>query len=326
MAKQVHLYHGDDAFAVGEARKKLEAAVLDPAWRDFNLTQLGPEATAGQAVAAVMTMPFGAGARLVVVKDAPWLAGKTEDPGVAELEALLAKGLPSTAHLLLLAPKVDGRLKLMKAIAAAGEVREFGEAKPWQVHEQLGPWVRELAQAAKRRIEPNAVGLLLDATGADRWKIQRELEKLTTATDDGATITAALVRELVAAGDSDVFAITEALARKDAGAAFVALNRLLVNEHPLKALAAMTTIMRKWARFKGLQERGLDARAIAKETGEKSDFKVGKDLQAIRAWKSRELTAALDQLLEVDLAIKEGRWPPDAHQALFERAIATMLR
>lgn len=327
MAKdaRVHLFHGDDAFAVGEARKQLEAAVLDPAWREFNLTVLGPDASAGQAVAAVMTMPFGAGGRLVVVKDAAWLTGKSEDPGVQDLEALLAKGLPPTAHLLLLAAKVDGRLKLTKAIAAAGEVREFGEAKPWQVQEQLGPWVTELCHARRRRIDPSAVSALLAATGADRWKIQREVEKLTTACPEGERISAELVRELVATGDTDVFALTDALARKDAAAAFGAIGRLLVGEHPLKVLAACATIMRGWARIKQLAERGLDARAIAKETNARSDFKIGKDLQAIRAWKAQELTAALDALLEVDLAIKEGRWPPDAHRTLLERAIAQML-
>ena len=100
-----------------------------------------------------------------------------------------SKGLPPTAHLLWVAGKADGRLKLVKAIAAAGVVREFGEAKPWQVQEQLGPWVQELCHAQRRRIEPQAVQALLEATGADRWKIQREVEKLASACPEGERIT-----------------------------------------------------------------------------------------------------------------------------------------
>ena len=321
---RVHLFHGDDAFAIAEARKKLEAAVIDPAWRDFNLTALGPEASAGAAVAAVTTVPFGLGGRLVVVKDAPYLAGKSEDPGVADLEALLERGMPPNAHLLFLTAKADSRLKLVKAIGAAGAVREFGAAKDWEIQKQLGPWVEELARERRRRIARDAVEALLAATGGDRHRIQREIEKLATAAPEGAPITAALVHELVADGDGGAFALTDALARRDAGAALVALHARLVTQHPLQILALLVTILRGWARIKGLQEQGLRADAIAKEA-KAHPFKVGKDLEALRGWKAAQLEAALDALLEVDLAIKEGRWPPDAQQALFERAIARML-
>lgn len=322
---RVHLFHGDDAFAIAEARKKLEAAVLDPAWRDFNLTTLGPEAGAGQAVTAVTTVPFGPGCRLVVVKDPPYLGGKSEDPGVADLEALLARGMPDNAHLLFLAAKADSRLKLVKAIAAAGAVREFGAAKPWQVEERLGPWVGELAHARGHRIDPEAVSLLLTATGGDRHRIESELEKLAMAAPAGARVSADLVREMVRSGEVDLFALTDALARRDAGQALTVLGKLLVSDHPLKVLAGVATIMRGWARIKALQEQGLNAQAIAKETGARSDFKVRKDLEALRGWRAHQLEAALEALLEVDLAVKEGRWPPDAQRTLFERAVARML-
>lgn len=321
---RVHLFHGDDAFAIAEARKKLEAAVVDPAWRDFNLTVLGPDAGAGQAVQAATTIPFGMGARLVIVKDPPYLAGKTEDPGVADLEALLERGMPANAHLLFLTAKADKRMKLVKAIEAAGSVREFGSPKEWQVREALGPWVVELAEARRRRIARDAVDALLEATGGDRHRIQSEVEKLALAAPEGAPITAALVQELVSGSDGAAFALTDALARRDVGAAFVALDQRLVAQHPLQVLAMVTTIVRTWARIKGLAEQGLRPDAIAKET-KAHPFKVGKDLELLRRWKAAQLEAALDALLEVDLAIKEGRWPPDAHQTLFERAIARML-
>lgn len=327
MAKEarVHLFHGDDAFAIAEARQKLEAAVLDPAWRDFNLTTLGPEASAGQAVAAVSTVPFGFGSRLIVVKEPPYLAGKTEDPGVADLEALLERGLPDNAHLLFLTPKADSRLKLVKAIAAKGAVREFGAAKPWQVEERLGPWVEQLAHDRQRRIDRDAVSALLAATNGDRYNLQREIEKLAVAAPEGARITVDLVNELVAAGEGAPFALTDALAKRDAGAALVALNKRLVSEHALKVLAGLVTIMRGWLRLKTLQEQGLSATQIAKELRANSDFKVRKDLESLRGWRAAQLQAALDALREVDLAVKEGRWPPDAHRTLFERAIAKML-
>ena len=165
---------------------------------------------------------------------------------------------------------------------------------------------------------------LLEATGADRWKIQREIEKLAAAAPDGAPITAELVGELVT-GDVEVFALPNAIARKDLGQALVVLDKLLVGDHPLRVLATLTTMLRGYARIKALAERGLNATEIAKATGARSDFKVRKDLELLRKWKAAELAAALDVLLDVDLAIKEGRWPPDSHRILLERVVARMI-
>jgi DNA polymerase III delta subunit len=325
---QVQLLYGDDAYALTEARKRLEAAVLDPAWREFNLTVFGPEASAGQVLAALQTMPFGVGGRLVVVKDAPWVAGKVEDAGVEALEQALSQqpvGWAPQAHLLLLASKADKRLKLVKAIAAAGQVTELAEVKPWQVEERLGPWVHELAEAQGRRITPDAVAALLLATGPDRRRIHSEVEKLAAGAPEGGPITQGVVHELVQQHDVAIFALTDALARKRPGEALVALQALLVTEHPLKVVSAAATIIRGWARLKQLAERGLRPEQVARELGANSDFKVKKDLSLLSAWRAHELEAALDALLAVDLAIKAGRWPPEAHGVLLARAVAAML-
>jgi DNA polymerase-3 subunit delta len=323
--KRVYLFHGDDAFALAEARQKLEAKLLDPAWREFNLTALSSDTPIRKIVEALLAMPFGGGARLVVVKEPAFLAGKSEDPGLSELERVLDAGVPDSAALLLLATKLDGRLKLAKKIAEIGIVREFAQPKPWQVEEALGPWIEQLTNERQRRIAPDAVSALLAATGGDRYRVQREVEKLTTYVQEGARITTADVRALVAGGEVEVFALTEALARRQAGAALVALDRLLTGDHVLKVVAACATILRGWWRLKLLSEQGLQATAIAKETGARSDFKVRKDLEMLRGWQSSQLERALTEVLEVDLAIKAGRWTPEHHRVLMERAIANML-
>jgi DNA polymerase-3 subunit delta len=324
--KRVYLFHGDDAFALAEARQKLETQLLDPAWREFNLTAFAADAPIRKIVESLLAMPFGGGARLVVVKEPAFLAGKSDDPGLPELERVLAAGVPPSAALLLLVTKLDGRLKLAKKIAEVGIVREFTQPKPWQVEEALGPWIEQLAADRKRRIAPDAVSMLLAATGGDRYRIQREIEKLTTYAPEGARIGVADVRALVAGGDVEIFALTEALARRQAGPALVALDRLLGGDHVLKIVAACATILRGWWRIKLLAEQGLQPAVIARETGARSDFKVRKDLEMLRGWQAVQLERALAELLEVDLAIKAGKWAPEHHRVLLERAIATLLR
>ncbi|MDB5095867.1 MAG: holA [Cyanobacteria bacterium RYN_339] len=321
----LYLLHGDDAFAVAEARQKLEAKLLDPAWKTFNLTVLPPDTPISKVMQAVLAVPFGAGSRMVVIKDPAFLNGKTEDPGIPDFEKLIEQGLPPGSDLVITCSKLDGRLKLAKKVLGAATVREYGQPKPWQLEEQLSPWVERLANDRQRRIRGDAISVLLQATGGDRYRIQREIEKLTTYAPEGTAITPEMVRELVAGGEVEIFALTEALARRQAGPALVALDKLLTTDHALKVLAAVGTILRNWWKLKLLQEQGRQAADIARETGQRSDFKVKKDLDMLRGWKAAQLEQALEAVLEVDLAIKGGKWPPDAHQALVERAIAKML-
>jgi DNA polymerase III delta subunit len=321
----IYLLHGDDAFAIAEARQKLEAKLLDPAWKDFNLTVLPADTPVGKLLQALLAVPFGAGSRVVVIKEPAFLSGKTEDPGIPDLEKLMETGLPPGAELVITSSKVDARLKLAKKLLSVATVREYSQPKPWQVEEQLSPWVERLANDRQRRIKHDAVSALLAATGGDRYRIQREIEKLTTYAPEGTPITAEMVRALVAGGEVEVFALTEALARRQAGPALVALDKLLTTDHALKVLAAVGTILRNWWKLKLLHEQGRTPSDIARETGQRSDFKVKKDLDMLRGWKAAQLEQALETLLEVDLAIKGGKWPPDAHQALVERAIARML-
>lgn len=322
----VYLLHGEDTFALAAARAKLEAQLVDPAWKEFNLTLLEGGAPGRAIVEALLAVPFGAGGRLVVVKDAAMVApGKGEDPSMADLEALLERGLPENAHLLLLAAKADARLKFVKKLASLGTVREFAPPKPWQAEEALTPWIEAQVAERQRRITPPAVSALVAATGGDRWKLRAEIEKLTTYAPEGARITPEMVHELVAGGDIEVFAMTDALAAKRAGDALVALGKLLTSDHALKVLAAVVTVMRNWLRIKTLALSGLSAAGIAQAIGARSDFKVRKDLEAIRAWSPAQLERALEALAELDAAIKTGGWPPEAHRILWEKTIVQML-
>lgn len=326
MPGTIYLLHGDDTYALGEARVKLEAKLIDPAWRDFNMTVLPGDVAGRKVVEALLAVPFGGGNRLVVVKDPAFLASaKADDASMADFERLIDKGLPDNTTLLLLATKVDARLKFAKKLMAAATVREFSEAKPWQVEEKLSPWVESQVGAYQRRIAPDAVSALLAATGGDRWRIQREIEKLTTYCPEGGRISSEMVRALVAGGDVEVFALTDALARKKAGDALVTVDRLLTSDHALKVLAAVVTVMRGWLRIKQLQSQGMSAPAIASAINARSDFKVKKDLEAIRGWSVPQLERALGVLLELDLGIKSGQWPTETHRILWEKAIAQML-
>ncbi|HEY9723763.1 MAG TPA: DNA polymerase III subunit delta [Oscillatoriaceae cyanobacterium] len=318
----IYVFHGEDDFALADARRALEQSLLDPAWREFNLTVLAGDTPPGRLIEQLLAMPFGGGKRLVVVKDAALLTSR--EAGEA-LEPLLETGLPEHAALLLTGSKLDGRLKLVKKLLAMAEVREFGKAKPWQLEEQLAPWVEAEVNRRKRRIAPDAARLLIQSTLGDRWRMTHEIDKLTTYAPESARIDVAMVKTLLSSGEVEVFALTDALARKRADEALDVLARLLDGEHALKVLAAVVTILRGWLRLKRLAARGMSASAIAQALGQRSDFKIRKDLELLRAWSVPELEKALEQLFGLDAGIKSGNWAPEHHHLLWEKTLATML-
>jgi hypothetical protein len=69
----------------------------------------------------------------------------------------------------------------------------------------------------------------------------------------------------------------------------------------------------------------MGASQIASAINARSDFKVKKDLEAIRSWTPAELERALGVLMALDLGVKSGTWPTETHRILWEKAIAEML-
>lgn len=312
---QVHLHHGEDQEARLSADKALEAKVLDPLWASLNHRPLPSDASLAQVLDALNAQPFGAGGSLVVVKDPPWVSAKAEDPATEAFLAFLSQGLPEGVHFLVSASKADVRLKLVKALAEAGELRAFAPPKPWEAAKALRPWAEAKAQALGLRFAPGAMELLLEAVGVDRARLGQELDKLATALGEGGRVEEGAVAALVPGAAPGALAIAEAIRAGQGGQAVAALAQVLALDHPLRALAAITTRMRAWHRLLRLQEAGTPPPAIASAVGA-HPFVVGKDLEALRGWQAEGMEANLAELSGLDAGLKSGRWPGEAGQRL----------
>ncbi|HEY9900328.1 MAG TPA: DNA polymerase III subunit delta [Pantanalinema sp.] len=304
----VVLLWGDDTYALKAAEEDLIARIVDPAFASLNLNLLeGPYTAPSQAVAAAGTMPFGPGGRLVIVRDCPYFsAGKfTGDDEVEVLAEAVERGLPPGCHLVLSVPRgIDKRLSQTKAIVAKAEVREFSLGKSWDDRPAI-EWLMNEARTDGVKLGNDVAQALVSALGSDRWRLRSELSKLATYAA-GAPISLEMVQLLSPPGETDVFAMLQAIADRKPVAAIARLRKLLVTEAALKLLATMATMMRGWLSAKLLAERGMNADAIAQALGAKSSYKIKKDLDQCRAWSSGQLRGALALLLEADVALKTG--------------------
>lgn len=186
-------------------------------------------------IAALETLPFLGGAKLVWLKSANFLSDDVKGKSANVLEPLeqlgdiLQTGLPEGVTFLVSAVDPDKRRSFYKSLAKLADVQVFDEPdlnrSGWE--ENAGEIVR--AEAKKRRLqfEEEALELFVLSTGGDSRAVANELEKLSLYSPEGA-ITTGQVRALVPVSRASViFELGNALAQRDATRALQLVHDLL---------------------------------------------------------------------------------------------------
>ena len=148
---------------------------------------------------------------------------------VSALEGLLERGLPSGHVLVIAAGKVDGRLPLVKRLAAAGSriplaVESEGT---WDAQRPvIGPLLSEILAGTGKTVDPGAEARLAALVGADARGLAAEVAKLATFVGDRKVIRADDVDALVVRTAADpFFALGNAVEARDLPAALGVLRR-----------------------------------------------------------------------------------------------------
>jgi DNA polymerase III subunit delta len=152
---------------------------------------------------------------------------------VSSLEGLLERGLPGGHVLVMAAGKVDGRLPIVKRLAAAGcrislAVQSEGT---WDAQRLvLGPLLAEMLAGTGKTVDSGAESRLAALVGADARALAAEVAKLATFVGDRRTIHAEDVDRLVVRTAADpFFALGNAVEARDLPAALGVLRRSLAD-------------------------------------------------------------------------------------------------
>lgn len=172
-------------------------------------------------------------------------------------------------------------------------------------------WVNQLVKKLEGTISPAAVDILLRWCGDDGWRLESEVEKL-VAHAGSQTITAELVEQLVRAPDvSDVFALTDALGRRQTAAALRLLQRELdAGTHPLAIVTLLTGHLRNLLLVQNAQTAGQPAPQIATLL-KLHPYVVSKALEQSRAFPRPVLRRWYSQLIEIDATLKSSQLDPE---------------
>jgi DNA polymerase III subunit delta len=313
-----YVFHGPDELTRTEAVADMKAHMGEPAMADLNTTYLdGQTVTLSDIQQACNALPFLCNHRLVVVKgylSRLWGDGKgsAEKAMLQALSDYLAT-LPDTAMLIFieeqLLPGSHPILVLAERKRAEGGVQDF---KVPSREDDLTAWVRQRVEGKGASIERAAARALALTVGHDTRLLDSEIEKLITYVGGPQpAITADHIDLLVPyTGEANVFAMVDAIGRRDARHALQHLHKLLddnpIENHPLKLLQMIVRQFRILIQVKELIMQDLAISTVAKQLG-LPGFVAEKARQQAMSFSMAQMQAIYGRLLSTDLAIKTGK-------------------
>src|SRR5438045_7020887 len=233
-----------------EAAVKREAAALAQKLAPAEAGEFGLETIDGAAdnveqaagairstIAALQTLPFFGGGKLVWLKSANFLSDDVRGKSASvlepleELAAILIGGLPANVTLLVSAIDPDKRRSFYKTLVKVADIEIFDEPdlnrSGWE--ENAGEIVRAEAKKRGLEFEEEALELFVLSTGGDSGTVANELEKLALYAPKGA-VTTKEIRTLVPISRAEViFELGNALALHD-GTLEISLVRNIIDQ------------------------------------------------------------------------------------------------
>jgi DNA polymerase-3 subunit delta len=327
-----------------EAARRLLALAAKAGWSAAELDP-GAEGTPGaEDWRRELGVELGEGGAGFVAAAARWAVERELRAGqedASALDALLARGLPPGRALVVAAGKVDGRLPLVRRLAAVGRRVGFrveregrwGEDRP-----VLGPVLEALLAGTGKAADRGAEARLAALVGDDARTLAAEVAKLVAFAGDRKVIRAADVDEVVARSAADAFfALGNAVEKRDLEGALAVLDRGLAAGSSIHALVgALASTVRRLIVEGERARRAVGARPIAsfddwqaavlplvppEELEGKKPFGFWMKYQAAARFQRAALLEALSRLAEADLGAKSGR----EARPLVERVLLRLL-
>jgi len=306
-AGYVYLLYGTDRFTRDEQVRSLKERMRALPAGEHNLSDLrGQEVALAQVIETCGAAPFLAARRMVVVDGLlARLAGGSRGRKLGDVEPFLdaIEALPETTALVLVEDSLDPSVveALRERVAEPRFVpRMFGR------RDDLGSWIRQRAQAAGGTIDPDAVRELVRLCQDDTAQLANEVEKL-VAYCRGRAIGVADVEELVApSGETNAFALLDALADGDRGSALAVYQRLSrQGERPEAVLGQVGGFVRRLS----VMQAALDEDVTPGEAAKRAEINprtVDRLVGQARRFTPEQLRQAYGLLLEADRLMKTG--------------------
>ena len=314
----LHILFGEDDFSIRESLAATKHELGNADLLDCNTTIFDADSLSfNQLVNACSVVPFMTTHRLIIVNG---LLGKFEDKDTgtrskrsksdSEGEQWLSltsfvDEMPSSTVLVLVDNKISRNNYLLKKLDSKANIKEFPLLKTRDLHE----WIRNRVIRTGCDIESTAVQVLAEHIGANLWVLSSEIEKLCLY-KQGERIVSSDILDLVSyIRETNIFVVIDSLMSGNRSTAITQLHRMLEDgAAPTYLVFMITRQFRLLLQAKELISQRYSMAQVAGQLGIRSDYAIRKILEQARGYTVDRLKAIYDKILNVDIAIKTGKY------------------
>ncbi len=194
---------------------------VDPSMRDLGYsTYYADEADPAEIVSVARTVPFLTERRVVLISNAEQLESESS---AGPLLDYLENPCDSTI-MMLVASRIDRRLKLFKACAKSGEIVECPQLKEREAMQ----WARTEIENRGKNVEDDALRELIDRAGTHLSDVANAINLVCSYVGNEPTVTAADVATSCAdVAEEEIWSLTDAIASSDTAKAVRVLREIL---------------------------------------------------------------------------------------------------
>jgi len=286
-----YLVVGVEPLLRDDALEIIRNAVLPDGSSDFDYERLDGEVVTGAALLdAVGTLPVLSPRRLVVLREPEAARAKTRGLADALGEALTALEDRRDIVLVVLAEKVDGRSRWVKAFGNAAVVR----CDPPRKAPELSKFIAAEASRQGVEVDRAAIALLAERTGPQLLILRQEIAKAALFAGPGKPVKAKHVAESTSdIAEGPIWDLTDAIGEGRCGDALTLLGKLLhAGSAPPAVLGAFVNHFRKLTSLRNGGTVPGPPFVVRKLEGQSRRFSPGR------------LLACLAAIHKTDLALK----------------------
>ncbi len=300
----IYVIAGKEESLVNDQCRQLVDELVEPSQRATGLFNADPnEVGAADILDELRTAPFLTDKRVVVIKGADDFISKNREL----FEKYFDNPCP-TGILILTVSNWPGNTRLARKLPKAGKLVTVTQPKKWQLPGRL---VQYTSDAYSKRLSKDAAELLVELTGDDLVRLYSEIDKLALFADSEKTITLEHVEKLIGHNRLyNAFAVIDTCLAGDAGAAVERLRSMFASDRSTEftVVGAFAYHFRRMFSAKVLLDKGVRTDAIVKKLqiwGNKDSF-----FTQLRKMSLKQIGERIQQLAEIDYAIKTGRTKP----------------
>lgn len=300
----IYFFYGEEDFnidlEVEKLKKELDPNFLEMSYKTYDHPKF-PD-----LISILRSQPMMFGKMLIVIECVKYFSEAFDDKEIKQITEALEDNnenldIVFTAKL----PrdegkKLDSRRKLFKLLVKQ-KSKEFPTIPTYKP--ELASWINNQAKIYKLKLTPDAVSTLISMVGNNLRQLDSEIQKLTISVYPKDTAGDKDVRE-ICTNNEDLFALSDALMQMDYETALLEYKKLLDKDHPIKILATLQTMTRRWVTLKA------NAKAspfeLLKLTG-MNEYVIKLTLQKMKNTTLHDLVTLKKNLTTCEYRIKSGQ-------------------